>query len=180
MGCNLSRPLCFFKSKEGVRHDAYALSPSLMEDTLSQLPFFFEKSVDGCNLPPTPPTVCEGCWEGLFAMHFGLPCVSTTDGRLYRNWPRSYSYSISPTELMSRADTGCVWCRLLVAASGGESSFVNPSRPLEIRVQGVVRNREHWSPMNGQRIDVTIDDRDVYEGVVHTVAGTSRCNSSQM
>ncbi|KAL1946160.1 hypothetical protein VTO73DRAFT_15287 [Trametes versicolor] len=64
---------------------------------------------------------------------------------------------------------GCVWCRLLVAAHGGESSFSDPSRPLEIRVQGVVRNRDHWSPKDGQRINVTIDDRDVYEGVVHSV-----------
>lgn len=131
MGCNLSRPLCFSKSKGGIRHDEHNLSP--MESVLSQLPFFSENSVDERSLPPRYPTVCEGCWEGAFAIHLGLPCVSATDGRLYRNWPRSYSYSISPTELKSRADMGCVWCRLLVAAHGGESSFADPSRPLEIR-----------------------------------------------
>lgn len=172
MGCNLSRPLCFPKYKVSIQHDEHVLAAP-MESALSQLPFFSESSVDGRSLPPRYLTVCQGCWEGPFAMHLGLPCVSTTDGRLYRNWPRSYSYSISPTELKSRADMGCVWCRLLVAAHGGESSFPDPSRPLEISVQGVVRNRDHWSPQNGQRIHVTIDDKDVYEGVVHSDRGAS-------
>lgn len=183
MGCNLSRLLCSTKYKDGIQRDEHALSPTPVESALSQLPFFFENSVDGRILPPRPPTVCEGCWEGPFAMNLGLPCVSMPDGRPYRNWPRSYAYSISPTELKSRANAGCVWCRLLVAAHGGESSFMDPSRSLEIRVRGVVQNREHWSPKNGQRIEVTIDDRDVYEGVVHSVTGALgylRVRSSQM
>ncbi|KAL1950213.1 hypothetical protein VTO73DRAFT_5336 [Trametes versicolor] len=55
------------------------------EFTLSHLPFFSADCVDDLPLPPTPPSVCEECWKGPFAIHFGIPCVSLRDGKWYRS-----------------------------------------------------------------------------------------------
>lgn len=97
MGCTLSR---------------FTLGLS-EESALSELPFFCEDSVENSCLPPRPPSVCEECWEGPFAMHFGIPLVSLRSGKWYRRWPEEISYSTSLTKLESRADAGCAWCRLI-------------------------------------------------------------------
>lgn len=84
------------------------------ESILPQLPFFSEDSVENSCLPPRPSSVCEECWEGLFAMRFGLPLVSTRNGQLYRRWPKKILYTTTWAKLETRADAGCVWCRLVL------------------------------------------------------------------
>lgn len=84
------------------------------EPTLSQLPFFLEDSVENSCLPPRPPTVCDACWEGPFAIYFGLLLVSPQSGQWYRHWPKKISYVTTWAKLETRADAGCVWCRLVL------------------------------------------------------------------
>lgn len=92
----------------------YSLLVLPEEPTLSQLPFFLEDSVENSCLPPRPPTVCDACWEGPFAMHFGLFLVSPRSGQWYRRWPKKISYVTTWAKLETRADAGCVWCRLVL------------------------------------------------------------------
>lgn len=92
----------------------YSLLVLPEEPTLSQLPFFLEDSVENSCLPPRPRTVCDACWEGPFAMHFGLLLVSPRNGKWYRRWPKKISYVTTWAKLETRADAGCVWCRLVL------------------------------------------------------------------
>ncbi|OJT13608.1 hypothetical protein TRAPUB_9844 [Trametes pubescens] len=88
-----------------------------MDITLSQLPYPSEERVGNCTLPPRPSSICQVCWEGPFAMQFGLTYTPPGEEQpLDNHWPESYSYWTSMPDLDSRALAGCVWCRFLVAA----------------------------------------------------------------
>ncbi len=110
-------------------------------------------------------------------MHFGLPCVSPQDGQWYRRWPEEISYSTSLAETKSRAEAGCVWCRLLVSslAQIEDSSPAEPSLPFEITVRGSSTREyaENWTPKNAQRIDVITNNTSIFMGLVHTTPSTS-------
>ncbi|EIW52287.1 uncharacterized protein TRAVEDRAFT_136007, partial [Trametes versicolor FP-101664 SS1] len=47
-------------------------------------------------------------------MRFGLLLVSTRTGQLYRRWPKKILYTTTWAKLETRADGGCVWCRLIL------------------------------------------------------------------
>lgn len=139
------------------------------EPTLCQLPFFFANHVDGYDLPPRPPSVCQGCWEGPFAMHFGLPCVSPRDGQCYRDWPEEIRYSISLNELKSRAGRECVWCSF-VHSEGTLCAWDSPEWIITVR--GTARYDENWGHgQYYQEIALTINGMYLYRGTVYTAPG---------
>lgn len=121
MGCTLSR---------------FTLGLS-EESALSELPFFSEDSVENSCLPPRPSSVCEECWEGPFAIHFGIPLVSPRSKKWYRRWPEEISYSTSLTKLESRADSGCAWCRFIYRlAQYWHASHHHEAKGLTITLRG--------------------------------------------
>lgn len=143
--------------------------------TPAQLPFFPEDGVDDLHLPPRPSSVCHACWEGPFAMHFGLPCMSPGDGRWYQRWPEEISYSITLEQMESRADSGCVWCLLLLPAS--REVYYDPgatgSPSLNITVRGTAEKWRGWG-QKYQRLDVEINGDRAFQGLVYTTAGAPK------
>lgn len=113
------------------------------ESTLSQLPFFSEDCVANSCLPPRPSSVCEACWEGPFAMHFGLPLMSPRNGKWYRRWPGKNTYVTTWAKLKSRADAGCVWCRFLLRMFDSYTSRKERST-VTVTVRGTVA-RWRWA-----------------------------------
>ncbi|EIW59715.1 HET-domain-containing protein [Trametes versicolor FP-101664 SS1] len=142
------------------------------ESTLSQSLSISEDDVENSRLLPRHLSVCEECWRGPFAMHFGLPLVSPQSGQWYRHWPEEISYSASLAELESRADTGCVWCLFLLRmmARLGCRYDPEPDDRLAIIVRGTT---DTWNEDTGysqrpyQRIDIEIEDYTEFEALVH-------------
>ncbi len=140
------------------------------EFTLSQQsPFLSEDRVDDGPFPPTPPSVCNACWEGPLPWYFGRPCVSPRDGKWDSRWPQPFSYYIPLANLQSRADAGCVWCRLVLRAACDHK--LDKRDGLIVTVRGREQKRA------GQRyrtLYVDIDQMHCFEGYVYTAPGTSR------
>lgn len=144
--------------------------------TLSQLPFFSEDRVDGFTLPPQPPVICKTCWEGPFAIQLGLPCGPSREGQLSRRLGRSFSYSTSTADLKSRAISGCIACEFLLAVWSEHISARSSAEcrdSLSITVRGSAQEFEYWRLKIVQRIDVIINNEDVFTGLVHTTPGAS-------
>lgn len=114
------------------------------EFTLSQLPFFSEDGVENNYLPPRPSSVCAACWEGPFAMRFGLPLMSPRSGQWYRRWPEEISYVTTLGDLIARADAGCVWCAL----NSHDITYTSPKyypRKARITVRGTSETHQELS-----------------------------------
>lgn len=169
MGCTHSKLLC--RAEDDVLLDERTLPSQPTDFTLSQLPFFSEDRIDDHPMPPTPPSVCNACWcDGPFAIHFGLPYVSPLDGQLYRRWPNAISYSTSLAKMESRANAGCVWCRLLLPEARRVQSERNSS--LNITVEGNAKKWDDWG-QNYQGLGVKINGHDIFAGFVYTELGVS-------
>lgn len=118
------------------------------EFTLSQLPFF-DHRLDDLPLPPAPPSVCEDCWKGPFAMHFGIPCTSPRDGKWHRRrWPKKMTYVTTLAEVRSRADAGCVWCRYILR--NGRRQYGLLDGKVTVTVRGT---RKDWEEDSAWRND---------------------------
>ncbi len=149
------------------------------ESTLSQPPFFFEDRIDGCTLLSKPLSVCQGCWEGIFAVQLGLPLVSPRNGRWYSRWPEEISYSTSFTQLKSRAYAGCVWCRFVLREGRGydpgKARGYDPDVRMIITVRGTLEKGGEGSDQiqNYQSLEVAINGRDEFKGFVYTALGAS-------
>lgn len=131
---------------------------------------------EGRTLPPRPASICHACWQGLFAIHFGLPCqIPDNEGQFYRRWDSSHSYSTSFLELKSRALAGCAWCQLLVAILEElrtRNSAGEPSDPLNITVRGVLDHHSERTPEKYQTLEVAINsNHPIFSGVVHAASG---------
>lgn len=146
--------------------------------TRSQSPFHSEDDVGNDHLPPRPSSVCEECWRGLFAMHFGLPLVLPQSGKWYRRWPEEISYSTSLAKLDLRADEGCVWCQYLLSmvVRLGCRYDPEPNESLTITVRGTT---DTWNEDTGytqrpyQRIYVEVKGYTEFEALVHADPGMS-------
>lgn len=144
----------------------------LKESALSQLPFFSESRVDGYDLPPRPPNVCGDCWEGVFAMHLGLSCVSPRDVQRHRGWSKEIQYSTSGVELASREEN-CIWCKFVL-----HEGWSTRPHDLEwtIRVRGAVHK---YIPDDSderhcyQGVTVNINGEERYKGYVYAAPGAS-------
>lgn len=135
------------------------------------IPSTSEDRVDDRLLPPMPSSVCDACWKGPFAAHFGLPCASPYDGQWYRSWPEEISYSTSKATLASRADAGCVyvWCQF-VLREAGDNEF--PDRWI-ITVRGSLEKWDDLHP-NLQWVYLTINGVAAFDGFVYTTPGASQ------
>lgn len=164
-------------SNTAPQHSSRKVSrPSIVVDsTLAQLPFFYEsEEIDGRSSVPTPSSVCQQCWDCLFAGHFGLPCQAPPGwaGPLYRRWPKSVSYTTSSPELRSRALAGCVWCQLVAAQTKPIDNLAEPDGSLHITVRGLVQKDTNGkSPNNFQMVEASINNRTVLIAYVHTTPG---------
>lgn len=150
--------------REPATHDTDAIVPSPQPKLDSG------HRVDSHDSPPRPASICQRCWEGPFSMHFGIPCASPRDGRLYRNWLKGMQYSTSCIELESRRET-CVWCRFVYhwGKSYGESDFPE----WIITVQGTPQEFGEDEDRRKQYQGFTVQfngDR-VFKGFVYTVPG---------
>ena len=195
MGSQLSRTFCFnpFHDK---KYNAQPMSPasspiiqglsdplsprphfvSVLEEPLRELPFSSESRVDDVVLPPKPSSLCESCWDGPFAMRLGIPCGPLQEGKLRRQWPRSYWYTTSAAELERRAVSGCMWCTFLHALQAMPQDDESPSEQtnssaLVITVRGSVQLHPNWTPENIQQIKVFINNCDAFTGFVYTTSG---------
>lgn len=143
---------------------------------LSLSTYSSEDRVNDLPMPPAPPSVCEGCWQGHFAKQLGLPLVSPQDGQLYRPWPEGVSYLTSKAVLQSRADAGCVWCRLVL---GVVPNVVPHLENFIVNVVGTTEKYDELHP-NLQRLFLEVvraglpgvKER-VYEAFVYAAPGTS-------
>ncbi|EIW52284.1 HET-domain-containing protein [Trametes versicolor FP-101664 SS1] len=138
------------------------------ESAPSTLPIISGNHGDDHRLPPRPPSVCDTCWKGPFAAHFGLPCASPQDGQWYRTWPEEISYSTSKATLASRADAGCVWCQFLLRQAG-DNEF--PDMWI-ITVRGTL---EKWDDSHAhlQWIYLQINGVAIFDGFVYTAPDNS-------
>lgn len=141
------------------------------------VPLLSESSApEGRTLPPRPASICHACWQGPFAIHFGLPCqVPDNEGQFYRQWNSSYSYSTSFLELKSRALAGCAWCQLLFAILEElrtHNAAREPGDPLNIMVRGVLDHHSERTPEKYQTLEAAINsNHPIFAGVVHTASG---------
>lgn len=60
--------------------------------------------------------------------------MSLRDGKWYRSWPKKNTYMSSWAKLKSRADAGCVWCRLLLDLDVAQDD--DPDKTVTITVRG--------------------------------------------
>lgn len=142
-----------------------------------EIPLVAEGSAsEGRALPPRPASICHACWQGPFAIHFGLPCrVPDHEGQFYRRWNSSHSYLTSFPGLKSHALAGCAWCQLLVAILEElrtRNSAGEPADPLDITVRGVLDHHSERTPEKYQTLEVAINNNHpIFAGVVHTAPG---------
>lgn len=143
---------------------------------LSQSAYNSADHMDDLPVPSTPPSVCEECWQGHFAKQLGLPLVSPRDGQLYRSLPGDVSYLTSKAVLQSRADAGCIWCRLVL---GVVPNAVPHLEDFIVNVVGTTEKYDELHP-NLQRLFLEVvraglpgvKER-VYEAFVYAAPGTS-------
>lgn len=94
-------------------------------------------------------SVCEDCWKGPFAMHFGIPCTSPQNGKWYlRRWPKEMAYVTTLAEVKSRADAGCVWCRYIL--ENGQRQYGLLDGKVTVTVRGA---RKDWGDDSAWRKD---------------------------
>ncbi|OJT14279.1 hypothetical protein TRAPUB_9139 [Trametes pubescens] len=125
------------------------------------------------TLPPRPSSVCQECWEGPFAMQFGLPYRSLCPDEPMEDVPgRGYWCSTSWAKLESRSTEGCVWCRFMLVILREEAEYYQRDDPIEIKVFGDTDADMN----NAQRVKLMafrkhlFDPVILFEGYIHTTA----------
>lgn len=128
-----------------------------MDPTLSQLPFFSEERVDGRTLPPRPSTVCQTCWEGPFAIQFGLPCpVSNQKEQNLQALGSSYWSSTSFTDLKNRAIAGCVWCQFMLVVYTHNPAVTWAEGSLVFKIKSHMGHGYGHTPWSCQTISIVL------------------------
>ncbi|KAI0830152.1 heterokaryon incompatibility protein-domain-containing protein [Trametes gibbosa] len=124
------------------------------------------------STPPRPSTICQACWEGLFAAHLGLFNAIVRDQWLGGpSFIGGYSYSTSRSKLNSRAER-CSWCRLVLTMCDEGQSLLRITVGRLVDDTGESSSSITSHSINGglQTLMVLINNREVYRGYLHTPA----------
>lgn len=113
--------------------------------------------------------LCQSCWEGPFTAHLGLfhtHVVRQNDS----SYTGGYAYATSWAELKSRANAGCIWCRLLSATRSKDDSSTPSETPVKLIV-GIKPASNEISPRNAQELTVCTNGLLRFEGYLYTSSG---------
>lgn len=131
-------------------------------------------------LPPRPSGLCENCWRGPFAAHFGLfhsPIEWKWNGKRFL-FVGGYTYLTSGLGRSYPAASSCAWCKflckLLAKALRSETIQRRPNGQWKITVGLCPINA--GSPANAQVLGVVVNNVSrLYTGLVHTIISEFAC-----
>ena len=119
------------------------------------------------KLPPTPPSICRSCWEGVFSAHLGLFKPDHEDNL-------GYSYTTTWTELETNASSGCRWCRFLLYVPNQIRGNLGWPQHLEVTVKRLPSSQYiivHDECAINTILEVSISHVHALEAWVYTTAG---------
>lgn len=155
-----------------------------MYSTLSKPLFFLKRFslsqlLSSYELPPRPSSVCERCWEGPFAMHFGLREKHSLGGARYIDWPSKFQYSFPLEQLISGRDRRCVWCAFVYeqyseSIWGLHRQDVVHNKIVEITTEWCHSGEQYDADEDLRMFRLKFDGDGIYEGLVCTAPGASK------